>query len=143
MGVIKKILAIGCSICVISGINNATLASSDIKVYIDDERIEFGVEPEIINDRTMVPMRTIFECLGAEVEWNGRDKSISSKCGYLNIEMQIDNREMSVNDREITLDAAPIIKDDRTLVPLRAVAEAFSADVHWDQSTKTVDIVTP
>ena len=143
MEVIKNILAIGCSICVISGIHNVAFASSDIKVYIDDERIEFGVEPELINDRTMVPMRKIFECLGAEVEWNGRDKSISSTCGYLDIEMQIDNREMSVNEREITLDAAPIIKDDRTLVPLRAVAEAFSADVNWDQRTKTVDIITP
>lgn len=113
-----------------------------ITVYIDDEILEFDVAPKIVNGRTMVPMRKIFEYFGADVKWYDYNKSIYAECGYLNIQMQIDNYEMKINQKPLTLDAAPIIDNGRTLVPLRAVAEAFSAKVDWIQESQTVKIST-
>ena len=47
---------------------------------------------------------------------------------------------MTVNDEKVSLDTAPVIIDDRTLVPLRAVSEALDCNVDWDGDTKTVAI---
>jgi len=122
---------------------NVSAANKPISVYIDGEKIAFDVEPEIINGRTMVPMRKIFEYLGADVEWFGYDQTIIATCGYLNIEMQIGTDEMRINDEYIKLDSPPVIKKERTLVPLRAVAEAFSSEVEWVAGESTVIIETP
>lgn len=118
-------------------------ATDKVTVCIDDETITFDVEPQIIDGRTMVPIRKIFEHLGAEVVWYSYNNSFTAKCGYLKIEMQIDNNTMRVNGKDIYLDVPPIIKDGRTLVPLRAISEAFSADVKWIAETGTADIKTP
>ena len=114
-----------------------------IMVYIDGERVEFDVEPQIVNDRTVVPMRAIFEALGAEVEWTQETKTITSTAGDVKIVMQIDNTTMTVNDEEVTLDTAPFVAEgDRTLVPVRAISEAFKCYVDWDGSIKLVSITS-
>lgn len=120
----------------------ASAEANEVTVYIDGETIDFDVEPQIINGRTMVPMRKIFEYLGADVKWYDYNRSISATCGYMYIWMQIDNSEMKIDDNVIPLDVAPIIDNGRTLVPLRAVAEAFFANVDWIGETQTVEITT-
>lgn len=123
--------------------STAVLAgSSDITVILDGSTLAFDVEPEIIGDRTVVPMRAIFEALGAEVEWDDSQKMIYATNGETSVNMQIHNPCMYVNGEEITLDQVPIIKDDRTLVPVRAVAESFDADVEWYGDTQTVLILS-
>lgn len=140
----KKIVAfiLIMSLSVSTMIPMQVFADDVVKVYIDGEMIDFDVNPEIINGRTMVPMRRIFEYLGADVKWYDYDRSIYANCGYLDIQMQIDNYEMSVDEKLINLDVAPIIENGRTLVPLRAVAEAFSAKVEWVDETQSVEIET-
>lgn len=101
--------------------------------------------PEIRNNRTMVPVRLISESLGVTVGWNGEDQSISLKKGNREIGMQIGNKIMKVSDngdiKEFVLDSPPVInKDNRTLVPVRAIAEAFGIEVQWDGKTSTVFI---
>ena len=100
----------------------------------------FDVLPKIINDRTMVPLRAIFEAIGAKVDWYGETRTIVSSKDDIEIRMQIDNNIMHVNDNIITLDAFPCIDNDRTLVPVRAIAESFGFDVAWDGETRTVTI---
>ena len=117
-------------------------SSQDIIVMVNDKPIEFDVKPTIINDRTLVPLRAIFEALGAQVTWDGDTNTIYSSKGNSIIILQIDNKKAFVNSKEVTLDVAPQIIEDRTLVPTRFIAEALGADVQWDDSTSTVIIIT-
>lgn len=122
--------------------SSVAFASGEIKVSIDGQYVDFDVNPQIINDRTMVPMRKIFEYLGAEVDWNHDTKGITAVKDDVNIRMQIDVCDMYVNDEKITLDVAPVIADSRTLVPVRAISEALDACVGWESDIKTVRILT-
>lgn len=114
--------------------------SDAIKVNLNGKAVSFDVAPQIINDRTMVPMRAIFEAMGAAVEWDGDTRTVTSVKGDTTISMTIDNAVMTVNGNGITLDSVPTIVDDRTLVPVRAIAEAFGSTVDWKADTKTVEI---
>ena len=115
---------------------------SEITVFLDGKQIVFDVPPQTIHDRTMVPMRAIFEALGATVDWNEEERSITSTREGITIFMVIDNPVITVNGEEITLDVAPVKIDDRTLVPIRAVAESFEAEVLWNEDAQRVDIKT-
>lgn len=115
-------------------------AQENVSVYIDGTKIEFDVQPQIINGRTLVPMRKIFEELGAVVDWKQTTQTITGKKEDTTIIMQIDNNELSVNDNVTTLDVAPIVIDGRTLVPVRAIAESFGIDVLWYGDIETVAI---
>ena len=115
-------------------------AQSNVCVYLNGEKITFDVQPQIINGRTMVPMRKIFEELGASVEWVQETKTIIGKKEDTTIIMQIDNKELSVNDNVSILDVAPSIIDGRTLVPVRAIAESLGVDVLWYGDIATVAI---
>jgi len=120
----------------------------DISVTINGEPLVTDVAPTIVNDRTMLPMRAIFEALGAEVEWVGEDSLIFATKGTSLITMKIGMPKMNVQkiDAEapiiVDLDTAPYIQDDRTMVPVRAIAEALEAEVDWVDETSTVVITT-
>lgn len=117
-------------------------AADGISVKIDGRDINFDVPPQVINSRTMVPMRAIFEELGASVEWDATTKSINAVKGETKIKMQISNSAMYVGDVEKTLDSVPVIVDGRTLVPARAIAEALNCKVDWIEDTKSVVITS-
>ena len=114
----------------------------DVKVMLDGTQLSFDVPPQIISDRTFVPLRVIFEAMGAEVDWDGDTRKVTAVKDDTTVEMIIDSAVMSVNSEEITLDVPPQIVDDRTLVPARAVAESFGAEVNWDGDTRTVIIIS-
>ena len=116
------------------------IAEDNIKVVLNGIELAFDVPPQIINDRTMVPMRKIFEALDAEVEWDDATKTVTATKDGIVIIMQINNVVVSVDGEEITLDVPPQIVDSRTLVPIRAVAEGLDAVVEWDGKAKTVII---
>ena len=102
------------------------------------------VPAQIMNERTMVPMRAIFEALGATVDWDGDNQQIRADAGEISILMQIDSPHMYVasdtRSDVITLDQPPVIVEGRTLVPARAVSEALDATVGWDGANSTVNI---
>lgn len=139
----------------------AAIAENDeIKVMLNGERIEFDVAPIIENERTLVPMRAIFEALGAEVSWwgeietvyaskdleNNIHQTITLKIGEDKMQLQKSKQHLDASEildkSTVTLDASARIVDDRTLVPLRAISEAFDCDVQWDGDTKTVTITS-
>lgn len=98
------------------------------------------VPAQIINGRTMVPLRAIFEALGADVQWNGETKTISSSKGTTNVSLQINSTELKKNSETKTIDVPAQLVDSRTLVPVRAIAEAYDCTVGWDSDTKTVSV---
>ncbi len=85
--------------------------------------------PQIINDRTMVPLRAIFEALGASVEWNQETKTVTSTKGDTTIKLTIDSNTMYVNDNAVTLDSPACVVNDEALLPVRAISEAYKTKV--------------
>jgi hypothetical protein len=113
-------------------------ATDNIKVLIDGTELFFDVQPQIINNRVMVPMRKIFEELHATVEWDGITQTVTATRGDIVIIMQIDSIALFVSGKEAALDVPPQIVDNRVLVPVRAVSEALNTEVRWDASTNAV-----
>ena len=114
----------------------------DIAVFVDGTRVNFDTAPVIINNRTMVPMRVIFESLGAQVEWDQQSETVFGTLGDTNISITIGSSEMVKNGEPVTLDSPAVIIDDRTLVPVRAISESFGCTVNWDEATQTVHIIS-
>ena len=137
----KKIIPIILSLTVVMS-GCTTLAEEKIKVTLDGQAMDFDVAPIIQNDRVLVPMRAIFEELHCSVDYTDIDgkQIITAKNDGNTISLEIGSNEMTVNDEKVSLDTVPVIIDDRTLVPLRAVSEALDCNVDWDGDTKTVAI---
>lgn len=141
----KKIVSAITLVSLIAALGSGcVMAKNDgIKVMYDGNTIDFDVQPEIIDDRVMVPMRTIFEAFGAMVKWDGDSQTITAKKKSKTISMTIGNTDMTKNDETYSFDTAPVIEDGRTLVPVRAVSDMLGLDVEWEDSDKTVTITTP
>ena len=114
--------------------------NGEISVYLDAAKIEFDVKPQIINGRTMVPIRAIFEKMGAVVEWDGNTSSAICTKGDTVVKMTVNSMDMYINNQLTKMDISPVVIDGRTLAPARYVAEAFGADVQWSQKNNTVVI---
>ncbi len=118
----------------------APIIEKDIDVAINNQYLYFDQDPIIESGRTLVPLRTIFEALGATVDWNSTTQTITATRNGTNVTMTIGSNIMYKNNSKIELDVAPQIVGNRTLVPARAVAEAFDCTVEWDDEMKTVVI---
>lgn len=114
----------------------------DITITIDGKDIKFDQPPIIVNDRTLVPMRAIFEALGAVVDWENDSRTAVGTKDGVTIRIQIDNNVMKKDSSEIILDVPAQLVNNRTLVPIRAVSESFGCKVDWVDSTRTVVIFT-
>lgn len=110
------------------------------RVKVNDVQLSFDVQPENLGGRLLVPLRGIFEALGAQVSWNAPAKTITAQKGGSQISMQVNNAQAYVNGKVIGLDQAPTIKNGRTLVPLRFISEALGADVAWNQNLMLANI---
>ena len=121
-------------------LNPQPLPPGIIKVNINGSPLQMNVAPMIVNGHTMVPMRAIFEALGATVQWNATDQSITATEGNTTIQLQIGSTVALNNGTQVTLDAAPTIVNGSTLVPVRFVSEAFGAQVIWDAANQQVNI---
>ncbi len=119
-----------------------------IDVKIDDKKIDFDVQPIIQDNRTLVPMRKIFEELGCEVEWLEDTKTVIATKDSKIISLQIGNEKIILKDVETgettvkEIDTVPVIMNNRTLVPLRAISESLENTVDWDDENRTVLIKT-
>ena len=120
----------------------ATIAFAGVRVMLDGEVLEFDVPPQIIDGRTMVPLRAIFEALGADIDWDAATQTVTATMDDVVAIMQVGNPAIKVAGDTVTLDVPPMIVDGRTLVPARAVAESFAIDVYWDGDTRTVVLAT-
>lgn len=115
-------------------------ANEDISVYCNGNKIEFDVPPIIENDIILVPFRAIFEALGAEVSWEESSQTAQGQLGDITIRLTIGSSDAYINGSPVTLDTAPKLVSDRTMVPLRFIAENFGYEVLWDENLNTVTI---
>lgn len=116
------------------------LNANTIPVFVDGVQINFDQQPIIQEDRTLVPLRGVFEALGATVYWNNDTRSVTAYKDGTTVELAIGSSTMYVNGQPKYLDVAGQIINNRTMVPLRAISEAFGAVVYWDNDTRTVRV---
>ena len=102
--------------------------------------VEFDVAPIVKDDRTFVPVRGIFEILGAEIGWDDSTRTATIKTSSASVSVTIDHKQALVNGNLTSLDAAPFLQDGRTLIPLRFISENLGYQVGWDEATQTVTI---
>jgi hypothetical protein len=112
---------------------------SDI-VTVDGQATSIDAAPEIVAGRTFVPIRFIAETFGSTVTWIPATRSITIILGTTTIGLQIGNKTAVIKGKIIVLDAAPYIKNSRTMVPLRVITESFGGDVAWDPINHIITI---
>lgn len=113
-----------------------------LAVKIDGENQTFSQPSIVYHDITLVPMRDIFEALGAEVTWDEKQKKITAVKGDSTVELKMDATEAFKNNEMITLMVAPSLMNGKTMVPLRFVSEALEAEVSYENSSKLIEIFT-
>lgn len=133
----KKILA-GVLATVITVAN--VFAGQAVGLRINNRTIESDVPAQIVDGRTLVPLRTLFENMGVKVDWDANTKRITGTRGNIKIEMYVGSTDYIVNGNKRSMDVTPMIIDGRTMIPARYAAEAFDLSVNWDASTKTVNV---
>ena len=141
----KKILSVVLAVMMVCSIASFAVSAEDkITVTLNGTEIVFADQaPTIVDGRTLVPLRAIFEALGASVNWNGETRTVTSAKGDTAISLTIDTPTLIVNGEAKTLDVPAMIINGRTMVPARAVAEAYGVEVAWDGETRTVILTTP
>ncbi|KUO52330.1 MAG: hypothetical protein APF76_04660 [Desulfitibacter sp. BRH_c19] len=121
----------------------APAVADDISVFVDGQKVDFGeVQPEIVEGRTLVPLRATFEALDAVVDWYGSEQRIDANRGNISLELIIGQKSALRNSLEIGLEVPAQVKNGRTLVPLRFVSEALGDDVVWEGATSTIKITS-
>ena len=117
--------------------------NSGIHVYYNGKRISFhsyGQNPELLEGRTLVPLRSLFEAMGAEVDWDDATSTAIAKRDGVTVTIQIGASEIYKNGKAVSLDVPAQLMNGRTMVPARAIVEAFGADVEWNGNGRVVFI---
>ena len=114
--------------------------TNEMTVYVDNEKVEFDVNPFIENGRTLVPLRGVFEKLGAIVDWNKSILEVVIKDENNEIQMLLDKNKVMVNGEIKDIDVATKMINSRTFAPLRFITESLGHDVRWDAATNSVYI---
>ncbi|MBQ7623684.1 MAG: copper amine oxidase N-terminal domain-containing protein [Clostridia bacterium] len=128
------------AVCIILCAVMLTCAAFAAELYVDTLKISTDVPPVIIDGRTFVPFRALFEALGATVEWEQETKTATALRGDTTIKMIIGSKTAYVNGEEYVLDVPPQIVESRTMVPVRFIGESLSCEVTWYAKTKTAAV---
>ena len=111
-----------------------------VDLFVDLVKVETDTPPQIVDGRTLVPLRAIFEHLDATVEWDGATRSVTAFRDDTTVYIQIDNRVATVNGQDVYLDVPARIINSRTMVPARFVSEALGCAVTWHAKSNTAAV---
>lgn len=115
-------------------------SNNEIKIKVNNQFIKFDQAPILEAGYTLVPMRAIFEALGAEVQWNQDEKKVTGILDSAKVELTLGKNVATLNGKEIPLAVPAKVENGSTLVPVRFIAESLGAKVTWDNSSRTVII---
>ncbi|SCL81217.1 copper amine oxidase N-terminal domain-containing protein [Sporanaerobacter sp. PP17-6a] len=115
-------------------------AESDIKLFYNGSEIK--IDEPILNEngKVLVPMKGLFEALGAKVKWDSASREILISQKDKLVELKIDSKNAYVNNSLRTLDTAPKIINDITYIPTRFIAESLDMDVYWNDYSRGIYI---
>ncbi|MDF3001727.1 MAG: hypothetical protein K0Q48_1846 [Bacillota bacterium] len=114
-----------------------------VALQIDGKSVNSDVPPVIIKERTLIPLRAVFESMGARVTWNDQERIAEVSMGSSSVQLDIDGEAAFVNGNQAAMDVPALIINDRTMIPLRFVAESLNCGIGWDDLTRTVSIQSP
>lgn len=138
----KRFLSMILALSLILSLASVGSANAEFKVYIDGELQTYDQPPTVINGSTLVPLRGIFEALGASVNYESATKTVTGIKGDTTIVLVIGAKTANINGASLELAQAGQLVNGRTLVPLRFVGEALGAKVNYEGSTKTITITS-
>lgn len=114
-----------------------------IKVKVNGELVDFGgPTPVMQGSRILVPLRGVFEKLGATLAWNADTRTVSTSSAGKKIVLPVGKSGATIDGKPVSLDQPAMIIDQVTFVPLRFLGEALGAKVDWLQADRTIDIHT-
>jgi len=116
-------------------------------LQLDNPKIQVGskfkpidMAPILYKDRTMLPIRVVMEEMGGKVSWDEANQKVTIEVQGRTVELWVGMRTFFINGWEFILDAEPIVVNDRTVLPLRAVLEKLGCTVSWDPNTNKATI---
>lgn len=137
----KKVILTAAALTVFSA--SAAYASGNIKVFVDNSEVTFSDQaPEMLNGRTMVPVRAVFEKAGAAVSWDGDSQTATLDKGNYNVNVKLGDAYLMKNGNPIALDVPACMLNNRLSIPVRAIAEAMDFSVTWNSTRNSVLINT-
>ncbi len=124
-------------------------SAEEIRVTLNGQPLTFDVAPQLTDDRVLVPLRKIFEELGALVKWDEETQTVTARKNKKTVTLTVGESEMTVDTgktddsgnpviQTVSLDVPAQIVQNRTLVPLRAISEAFGMTVTWEEPEVTI-----
>lgn len=120
--------------------NNNVEAATPISVKINSQELYFDQQPIMEKGRVLVPMRAIFEAMGAKIEWSDRTKTVKATNDSTTVSLTLNSKQAVINGTKKNLDVPGKAVNGRTLVPLRFVSEALGANVEWNSNQNLVQI---
>lgn len=126
-----------------AGSNDAQFVIGSSTYSLNGIEYTIDVAPYIKGDRTYMPLRYVAYALGvseSNILWDGNAQTVTLMKGDKVVQVKIGSQTMMINGASVTMDVAPEITSDRTMLPIRFVAQAFGAQVGWDAATQTVTI---
>jgi hypothetical protein len=139
MSVMKKIIFVLLLISIVS-VPLQVSAAQPIKVFVQDEQVQYDQAPVMQKGRVLVPFRNTAEDMGIDVNWNQKKQQITATYADKTVILTIKSEVALVNKTKVKLDVPAQVIHNRTLIPLRFLSEAFGAKVKWDKITQTVSI---
>ena len=138
----KKIGVIIFGLLITSFLNNQCSAANhnNITLIINGKRVVLEQNIIIENGRVLVPYSLIAKDLGAVSNWDSSTKKVSVKVDGKLIEIKIGNKTAMINGKAVELDVPPMIRNDRTMIPLRFVAESLDYNVDYDKEKREVSL---
>lgn len=122
---------------------NFSFATNNINILVNNSKVYSDVEPFINNGTTYVPLRFISEALKTDsISWNEDSQSVTIKKENDTLTFFINKNYAFINNSRTSINGTPIIKSNRTFVPLRIISENLNAKVDWNEKTRTVSINT-
>ncbi|PKM68315.1 MAG: hypothetical protein CVU95_03700 [Firmicutes bacterium HGW-Firmicutes-2] len=109
-------------------------------VFFKNRDVKFDTPPVIKEGRTLIPVRAITEAMGATVTWNSEEKLVTIVKDDKTIVFDLLNNITYVNDVEVAIDVPAGVMNNRTMVPLRFIAENLGLKVVWDEDTQTIEV---
>ncbi len=132
------------AVAIIAAFAVASVAGAqDIRATVNGDFVNFpDIQPIMIQNRVMVPVRGVFEHMNSNVEWDSNSRTVVAQRGTDTIRLPVNSYYATVNGRQVNLDSPAKIVMGRTMVPLRFLSEALGGTVDWVASVRTVEINT-
>ena len=124
----------------VSEFENIGLSDKYVKVKLNGEYLSFATPPVIKDDRTLIPVRFLYERAGAEVIWNHENRSVTILHNENKIELAIGDSVAYVNGEAKTMDVPAALLGNKTMIPLRFISEELGFNVEWNEAEYTAEV---